>query len=116
MSCLVVDVQNMAQIMKESDLAIGAAGTTTWERCCLGLPSILIVQAENQRVVAYNTEASGAAWTLENSPDVENQLASHLLCMRYEPNLLSKMSRAASDIIDGLGVNRVVGRLERNSG
>ncbi len=41
-------VSNMAQLMAEADLAIGAGGTTTWERCFLELPSIVIAIAENQ--------------------------------------------------------------------
>lgn len=47
-----VNVSDMAELMANSDLAIGAAGATTWERCCLGLPSILLVVADNQRKVA----------------------------------------------------------------
>jgi UDP-2,4-diacetamido-2,4,6-trideoxy-beta-L-altropyranose hydrolase len=56
-----VDVSDMAERMAASDLAIGAAGTTAWERCCLGLPTILFVLAENQREVARSLEAAGAA-------------------------------------------------------
>lgn len=41
-------VNNMAELINEADLAIGAGGTTTWERCFLGLPSIVIAIAENQ--------------------------------------------------------------------
>ncbi len=44
-----IGVNNMAEIMANADLAIGAAGATTWERCCLGLPSIVIQLAENQK-------------------------------------------------------------------
>lgn len=43
------DVCNMAELMASSDLAIGAAGSTNWERCCLGLPSLLLVLADNQQ-------------------------------------------------------------------
>ncbi|WP_019551936.1 UDP-2,4-diacetamido-2,4,6-trideoxy-beta-L-altropyranose hydrolase [Propionispira raffinosivorans] len=41
-------VDNIAEFMNEADLAIGAGGTTTWERCFLGLPTIVIAIAENQ--------------------------------------------------------------------
>ncbi|MGO3301043.1 MAG: UDP-2,4-diacetamido-2,4,6-trideoxy-beta-L-altropyranose hydrolase, partial [Pseudoalteromonas sp.] len=47
-----VNVSNMAELMSNADLAIGAAGATTWERCCLGLPTIQLVIAENQRETA----------------------------------------------------------------
>ena len=40
---------HLADLMAEADLAIGAGGTTTWERCCLGLPSLVVSIAENQR-------------------------------------------------------------------
>lgn len=46
------NVSNMAELMSNADLAIGAAGATTWERCCLGLPTIQLVIAENQRQIA----------------------------------------------------------------
>lgn len=36
-----IDITDMARVMAESDLAIGAAGSTSWERCCLGLPTSL---------------------------------------------------------------------------
>ena len=37
-----------ARIMSRADLAIGAGGTTLWERMCLGIPSIVVSIAENQ--------------------------------------------------------------------
>jgi UDP-2,4-diacetamido-2,4,6-trideoxy-beta-L-altropyranose hydrolase len=41
-------ISNMAELMNEADLAIGAGGSTTWERCFLGLPAIVIAIAQNQ--------------------------------------------------------------------
>ena len=52
---VVVNAGDMAQRMAESDLAIGAAGSTSWERCCLGLPTIMLVLADNQRPAAEGT-------------------------------------------------------------
>ena len=40
---------NMADLMSKADIALGGGGIATWERCCLGLPTIAIVMAENQR-------------------------------------------------------------------
>ena len=59
-----VDASDMPGLMARADLAIGAAGTTKWERCCLGLPSILVVIAENQRRIASSVSATGAAQRL----------------------------------------------------
>ena len=44
-----VQVENIAELMAQADLAIGAGGATTWERLCLGLPSLVVMVAENQR-------------------------------------------------------------------
>ena len=44
-----IQVDNMASIMKKSDLAIGSGGSTTWERMCLNLESHVIISAENQK-------------------------------------------------------------------
>jgi UDP-2,4-diacetamido-2,4,6-trideoxy-beta-L-altropyranose hydrolase len=43
-----VQVENMAELMAQSDLALGAGGATTWERLCLGLPTLVVTIAENQ--------------------------------------------------------------------
>ena len=45
---VLVDAKNIAQIMTNADIAIGASGSTTWERCCLGLPSIQLAISKNQ--------------------------------------------------------------------
>jgi UDP-2,4-diacetamido-2,4,6-trideoxy-beta-L-altropyranose hydrolase len=47
-SRLHIEVENMAELMAKADLALGAGGCTTWERLCLGLPSLVITVAENQ--------------------------------------------------------------------
>lgn len=57
-------VNNMAQLMANADLAIGAGGTATWERCLLGLPSITLVIAQNQADTTAAAAAKGAAWNL----------------------------------------------------
>lgn len=52
-------VDNIAELMNEADLSIGAGGTTTWERCFLGLPAIVIALAENQIKIAEDCEKIG---------------------------------------------------------
>ena len=51
-----INVDNMAEIMSNSDISIGASGATTWERCCLGLPTIQIITAHNQELIANNLD------------------------------------------------------------
>ncbi|SES34708.1 UDP-2,4-diacetamido-2,4,6-trideoxy-beta-L-altropyranose hydrolase [Vreelandella subterranea] len=60
-----VSVSNMAERMCLADLAIGAAGSTAWEMCCLGLPAILLVLADNQRMVNQSLIKAGIAKGLD---------------------------------------------------
>ena len=53
-------VSDMASLMTDADFAIGAAGGTSWERCCLGLPTLVVVTADNQRDIARSLAAAGA--------------------------------------------------------
>ena len=102
---VLVGVNDMAQLMADSDLAIGAAGATSWERCCLGVPTIMLVLAENQRKIAEALCEAGAAHLLDGS----KLLNRPLLTPEYlEPLWLSATSVAAAAITDGLGVAQVI--------
>lgn len=52
-------VSNMAELIHKADLAIGAGGTTIWERCFLGLPSIVIAVADNQKKLCTDCNELG---------------------------------------------------------
>lgn len=107
-----VGVSNMAELMADSDLAIGAAGATTWERCCLGLPAFLLVLAENQQEIAYQLEHAGAAKVIPKSQLISEHLTHFLTSVRSNSDSLAKMSRASARIVDGNGVVRVIKFLE----
>jgi RimJ/RimL family protein N-acetyltransferase len=98
----------MARLMRDADVAIGAAGTTSWERCCLGLPAILLVLAENQRTGAAALADVGAALAVDSVEAVGPALQGLL----DDPEHLSRMSAAAFAIVDGRGTSRVVRALE----
>ena len=63
-------VDNIAELMNKADLAIGAGGTATWERCYLGLPAIVISVAENQRQLALDAHRIGIIKYLGSSDNV----------------------------------------------
>ena len=98
---VLVGVSNMARLMADSDLAIGAAGGTAWERCCLGLPSLVLVIAENQRAGAVALHNANAAILL----DACHQIAS--VISGWQPKQLQdsmlRMSHAAAAVTDGSG-------------
>lgn len=105
---VLVGVSDMARLMADSDLVIGAAGTTSWERCCLGLPSIIIAVAENQFKVAKSLEQVGAAILCLSGASLPSQLESILVMLHSESKKILLMSKAASKITDGNGVNSVL--------
>jgi UDP-2,4-diacetamido-2,4,6-trideoxy-beta-L-altropyranose hydrolase len=106
---VVVGVNDMAERMARADLAIGAAGSTSWERCCLGLPTLLVVLADNQRAGAHALEAAGAAQLIG---DVATQPFQWDLPPLQDGERLMSLSRAAAALCDGHGVERVVERLQ----
>ena len=101
-----VGVNNMAEIMANSDLAIGAAGSTSWERCCLGLPTIMLVLANNQQVIASALEDAGAARTFDINILEAEPLAFDQVIKSVVPKM-KDMSKAASKVTDGLGALRL---------
>lgn len=107
------DVDNMAQIMTNSDLAIGAAGSTTWERCCMGLPTIQLAIAPNQLHIASALERIGAA-TLCNSYNITRELPLQLANIS-KTKRLKDISHTAANIVDGAGVERVWMQMKEES-
>mgnify|MGYP001092728154 CR=1 FL=1 len=103
-----VNVNNMAELMASSDLAIGAAGSTAWERCCLGLPSIMVVLADNQQIIAQMLSRAGAAFTIESASAVATKLPEFLSKLVNNASLRSTTAKAAGRIVDGDGVRRVI--------
>ncbi|URM33475.1 UDP-2,4-diacetamido-2,4,6-trideoxy-beta-L-altropyranose hydrolase [Cytobacillus firmus] len=59
-----IQINYLAQLMKNADLSLGAGGVTMWERCFLGLPSIVTIVADNQRESTEAAEEFGAVWNL----------------------------------------------------
>jgi UDP-2,4-diacetamido-2,4,6-trideoxy-beta-L-altropyranose hydrolase len=103
---VLVNIRHMETLMHDADLAIGAAGSTSWERCCLGLPSLQLVLAENQRPIARALSQAGAALQLEREALVES-LYQAMNQLTHDPALLVRMSAAAAQVTDGQGAERV---------
>lgn len=103
------DVSNMAELMAQADIAISAAGSTCWELCLLGLPSILLDVADNQIPVAIELERRGCALYAGSGsrvcPDHLLNLLQNLIISPEKRRLMSARSR---QLVDGLGAERVV--------
>lgn len=65
------DLPSLAPLMLEADIGIGAGGATNWERLCLGLPSLVITLAENQKQVNQDLHQMGLIELIGDSETVE---------------------------------------------
>ena len=96
-----VNVSNMAEKLAEADLAIGAAGSSSWERCCLGVPTLLLVLANNQNDIAIALDKQSVAKKVDLS---------------YMGNILNTISldelklmiEHSKNLVDGKGIQRVL--------
>jgi UDP-2,4-diacetamido-2,4,6-trideoxy-beta-L-altropyranose hydrolase len=96
----------MGELMLEADLCIGAAGSTSWERCTLGLPAIVFCIADNQRSVVDALSKSGVALTMQlNGNSIDPVALSNKIA---EASSLSyEMTEKSAAITDGEGARRV---------
>lgn len=106
-----VDTKEMAGLMADSDLAIGAAGTTSWERACLGLPSLISVAAENQRATAIALAESGCAMVLPEDGLLRDTIRQAVATLSDNPGVRRLMSAAAMRTVDGRGIRRITDNL-----
>jgi UDP-2,4-diacetamido-2,4,6-trideoxy-beta-L-altropyranose hydrolase len=102
-----VSVSDMADRMSLADLSIGAAGSTSWERCCLGVPSIIVILAENQRLIGEALERNRCALLLHEA-DIGSHLDEMMQQLRGSRSVLDKLAGNAARICDGLGSARLV--------
>lgn len=99
---------HLADLMAAADLAIGAGGATTWERCCLGLPSLVVSDADNQRPATSALAADGLIHYLGHMDQVSvATLRAALVQALQDPAGLRTLAAAARATVDGQGTQRV---------
>jgi UDP-2,4-diacetamido-2,4,6-trideoxy-beta-L-altropyranose hydrolase len=109
-----VDTQEMASLMAAADLALGAGGSSAWERCRAGLPSLVVVAAQNQRGVAAHLAAEEVVRIVGGEgTGLVAELAEALPAALTDSQWRDFASRRGMRMVDGLGAERVVARLLR---
>jgi UDP-2,4-diacetamido-2,4,6-trideoxy-beta-L-altropyranose hydrolase len=107
-----VDARDMAELIAAADIAIGAGGSSAWERCCLGLPSLTVIVADNQRENTAALAREGATLAIAPpSGDFDARLRAGFSSLVSDAALRASMSAAAAALCDGLGADRVSTRL-----
>lgn len=107
-----VQTREMAKLMARADLSIGASGATTWERCCLGLPSLVVSLAENQTQIARDIHTYGAAIYIGLGHFVNEDIIFEAISRLIDdPHKVSQLSNVAYSLVDGMGVVRVLEKM-----
>jgi spore coat polysaccharide biosynthesis predicted glycosyltransferase SpsG len=114
---LLVDCLDVAHRIAASDLVVGAAGSTVWEMCCLGVPSAITAVAENQSDIAKAVAGAGASIDLGPLEILTpNRVADAIRPLLRDPLALRRMSERAAAICDGKGASRIAAAIGAVSG
>lgn len=104
-------VPSLAFLLSKADVAFGAGGATSWERCCLGLPAYVITLADNQLAVTAELAQQGVIRYVGHSSTVSEFDLCEAMSEALSGQYLSEMSKRAIKHVDGLGAIRVLARL-----
>ena len=103
---------HLANLMIKADMSIGAGGSTTWERLCLGLPSIVVSTATNQVPASLALGEDGIVEYLGKSSNISTEILSKKV---YElvnsPQKLIQQSVSGQKLVDGMGVQRTMDKI-----
>jgi UDP-2,4-diacetamido-2,4,6-trideoxy-beta-L-altropyranose hydrolase len=113
---LVQNVTNMPELMAWADMGVSAGGSTCWEMAFMGLPTVVLVLAENQQGIAAGLGEAGVVlnlgWYTEASIA---QVANTLVGLLEDRGSRRQMSQRGRELVDGLGSERVVKLLQTQS-
>jgi UDP-2,4-diacetamido-2,4,6-trideoxy-beta-L-altropyranose hydrolase len=102
-------VDAIGALMRDADLAVGAAGMSAWERCCLGLPSLILVAADNQRPGARFIAEAEAGLVIDEPGGLSPTAIAEALCRLIDDATLRRhVSYCAASLCDGRGVQRTI--------
>jgi len=109
LTTLHVQVENIAELMAQADLALCAGGTTTWERFCLGLPSLVVTIADNQVPFTRDLHEDGLLRWVGTSLDVDVQTLHKGISKALQDTDRNRQeTELGMRLVDGNGVQKVV--------
>jgi len=102
-----LQTDKIAELMSAADLAIGAGGSATWERCCLGLPSIVISVADNQNELVTNAAVSGLVYRIENKCLTSEKISRHIRLLIENSHLRQLIRNTGLQLVEGNGADKL---------
>ncbi|MHB8958913.1 MAG: UDP-2,4-diacetamido-2,4,6-trideoxy-beta-L-altropyranose hydrolase [Candidatus Limnocylindrales bacterium] len=101
-------LRDLSCMLASTDLAVGAGGTSALERCCVGLPTVLVTIASNQFETARSLSAAGAAFFAGQCDAIRvDELAGVIRRVAGDPPARRAASERGMALVDGLGAGRV---------
>lgn len=112
---LLIDVERVASALKTFDLCIGAAGSSSWERSALQLPTLTVVLASNQKDIARHLHSVGATINLGEIDALKpSALTTSISSLLDHPDRSRELAKSAKKVCDGLGCDRVLDEILKN--
>jgi UDP-2,4-diacetamido-2,4,6-trideoxy-beta-L-altropyranose hydrolase len=106
---LMVNPENMPELMAWADLAVAAAGSTSWELLFMGLPSVFVITAENQKQNARVMEEMKLGISVGEHSDFERSVWKEKInSIIKDQAFRESISEKSVQALDGLGVQRVL--------
>ena len=103
----VFDTVDMAKAMEQADLAIGVCGIAAWERCAMGLPALICINANNQREDSEHLHKLGAVDCIGESYKIDaDAWTAAISRLLDDPIQVTKMVKAAKEVVKGHSKNR----------
>lgn len=103
-----VQTDKMAELMAAADLAIGAGGSATWERCCLGLPALVFCTADNQQKQLADAAREGLLYSPEIKAGLSRTIQIHISALIENASLREHISRNSMQAVNGRGAFQVI--------
>lgn len=100
-------INYIGRLMLKSDLAIGSSGSTAWERCYLGLPSIISISAKNQKNIANELSKRNCVINLGSVKQLEG-FDYKISIDKISKHQLERMSKSSLKLVDGNGTKRIL--------
>ena len=98
---------HLADLMAKADLAIGAGGATTWERCCMNLTSLVITVAENQKQSISVLHKNGYVVWVGEAREISLKILTSAI-IKFVADSDKKKSIPCGELVDGMGVDRAL--------
>ena len=112
---LAKDASNMPELMAWADVAISAAGSTCWEMCLLGVPTLLISLASHHIPIAKWLDQKSVSTDIGTRQQLSSQaIACRLESLLNDAEARERMSRRARNLVDGTGALKVTTLLKNH--